>query len=234
MDFEKKAELSRRELAKLEQQQKKLDAKLAEVLRQKRAAKNKLLNSTSRHPYWHGMKLSAHDREIGFDGAMADAHYELRNRTFTEYLAAIKPIADAMPGASVAEIEFAAVSQNLEEWTKMGEAALFEKARGKYLKECAEFARWTEEHPDEKHWRDWQPTRAQWMLIQRTAERLGVNMPIRLTCGAAHDWLEANGANLRFMSDFDPVPSSVPPETPNNIEQDDLFGDHQDDIGEGW
>lgn len=234
MDFEKKAELSRRELAKLEQQQKKLDAKKAEVLRQKRAAKNKLLNSTSRHPYWHGMKLSAHDREIGFDGAMADAHYELRNRTFTEYLAAIEPIADAMPGASVAEIEFAAVSQNLEEWTKRGEAALFEKARTNYLKECAEFARWSEEHPEEKHLRDRQATRDQWMLIRRTVEALDIEMPTRLTCGAAHDWLAANGANVRFMSDVSPVSHIETPETQINIEQDDLFADGHNDIGEGW
>jgi hypothetical protein len=78
---------------------------------------------------------------------------------------------------------------------------LHEQARQAYEAECRKFEAWQEAHPDDVGWREKPATKAQWMLIRRTVDRLRLNeLPKRITCGEAHDWLESHDANVRFRS----------------------------------
>ncbi len=98
-------------------------------------------------------------------------------------------------------VEVAAVRANFEEWSRRGKALLHQQAKAAYEKECRSFANWEKDNPQAKGWRDQPATRAQWMLIRRTADRLDIaEVPMRLKRGEAHDWLQLHNANLRFRS----------------------------------
>lgn len=198
MIYDRDEERRRRELRKAEAETAKLQAKLAELRRNERSARSRLLSGT-RHETWHAHRLAYQDRQAGYDGEMAEAPYYLRALPADRYVQAILPYADRMPEGGVVDIEVLAVRDNLEAWTKKGQALLHERARLKYEEECRAFDTWAADHPDAKSWRDRPATRAQWMLIRRTVEALDLpETPSRISCGEAFDWLQRHGANVRF------------------------------------
>ncbi|RVU02197.1 hypothetical protein EOE18_17835 [Novosphingobium umbonatum] len=173
--------------------------KLAKAKREARMARAQLKQSTARAPAWHAHRLSAHDREIGYNGEMSEARYYLRSMQPRQYYYMLKEYAPENPSCSIAELELIAVKDNLTSWTEQGKMALYEKARRAYEEECKSFERWAAENPDKKTWRDKPASKLQWMLILRTVDALELNQtPSRLTRGEAHDWLKINGANVRF------------------------------------
>ncbi|GLV20992.1 hypothetical protein TomMM35A_08520 [Sphingobium sp. TomMM35A] len=200
MNCDRDEDRRRRALRKRQEATARLQAKLDQSRRQERNARSQLLNTT-RHPTWHAHRLAYQDRQAGFDGEMSEARYYLRALPLSRYTEAITPFAEINPDAGVVLLEVAAVRANLEEWTARGKAQLYQQAQTAYVEECRSFAHWQQANPDEKDWRNQPATRAQWMLIRRTADRLNIaDMPLRLKRGEAHAWLERHGANLRFRS----------------------------------
>jgi len=235
MDYDDREEDGRRrERRKAEIKEAEMAAKLAELRRQARSARSRLL-STTRHDTWHAHRLAAQDRQAGYDGEMSEARHYVRALPARDYVAAIAPFAKTMPDAPVVEVEVAAVRANLDNWTEKGKVLLYERARVAYEAECRSFETWAADHPGEKGWRDRPATRPQWMLIRRTVETLQLNdMPSRLSCGEAYDWLQSHGANVRFhpprddepaspaapVSSTAPVPTSEPPASDTGMTND--------------
>ena len=206
--YDREEDRRRRELRQAEMKEAEAAAKLAELRRQARSARSRLL-STTRHETWHAHRLAAQDRQAGYDGEMSEARHYVRSRTAKDYVAVISPFARAMPDAPVVEVEVAAVRANLDAWTERGKALLYERARIAYATECRSFESWATDHPGEKDWRERPATRPQWMLIRRTVEALHLNdMPSRLNCGEAYDWLQSYGANVRFRPSREEEPAS--------------------------
>ena len=224
MDYhDREGDRRRRELRKAEALKAELEAKLAELRRRARSARSRL-KSTTRHETWHVHRLAAQDRQAGYDGEMAEARHYLRSLPTRLYIEAIAQFARAMPDAPIVEVEVTAVRANLDGWTEASKAMLYERARQAYEAECRSFETWAADHPGEQDWRDRPATRPQWMLIRRTVEALQLNdMPSRLNCGEAYDWLQQHGANVRFrpLSDGEEVQDAAPtpkktPEPPND------------------
>ena len=198
MFYDRDEERNRRELAKAAADTAKLEAMLAEKRRIERAKRNQLLNTT-RHETWHAHRLAYQDRQAGFVGEMAEARFYLRSLPVDRYVEAIVPYVDQVTNGGIVDLEFTAVCNNRDEWTKKGSELLFERARIKYEAECLSFEAWAIDHPDKKSWRNRNATREQWMLIRRTADALCIDaLRGRVSCGDAYDWLQRHGANVRF------------------------------------
>lgn len=199
MDYDAEEARRRRELEKAIKAQRKAEAKKAEVDRQARSALARL-KATTASENWHRMRLRWLDRQKGYDGSMASARVWLRTLPFDQYLHLLAPYAAEMPRSSSLAIEVAAVRANLGLWNEKGEAFLLNEARKAYAEECARFAQWERDNPGKVGWRSKPATRKQRNLMLRTAAHLGIDAPARISCGDAHDWLQAQGGNLRLGS----------------------------------
>jgi hypothetical protein len=197
MEFDRHEERRRREWRKAQEEAVRKRAELQKAEQKARSARQRLLNTT-KHENWHRMRLAAHDREVGYTGEMASARFYLRELPPREYFNTLLAFAQQMQGASLINVEVAAVRANLEDWTARGDALLLDRARRKYEQECASFEAWQAANPGRDDWRRKPATRAQWFLIARTADALGIATPTRLSCGEAHDWLTRHGGNLRL------------------------------------
>lgn len=198
MDYDANEARRRRELGRAIAAKAELEAKLAEVARQARSAKARLL-ATTKAEGWHRHALAWLDRDAGYTGEMASARVYLRSLPFADYVKVIA--AHATAGGRNIDAEVAAVAANLEEWTRKGDDLLLDRARRDYAAEVESFRQWEKDNPDRKGWRGQPSTRLQWFQISRNAERLGLDMPVRLNRGEAHDWIEAHGGNLRLAAD---------------------------------
>lgn len=207
MEYDKEEAQRRREYEKALAAQNKLAEKLAELNRKTRSAKNRLL-ATTKSEKWHRFSLAWLDREAGYTGEMASARVWLRNQPADVYIQLLLPFAQARPDATNIAIEVAAVRASLDDWTDKGNALLLEHAKRDYAEEVASFRAWQREHPDDEGWRSKKATRAQWMLMGRTADALGIDPPARVNRGEAHDWLEQHGGNRRLGSGPDAAPSN--------------------------
>ncbi|QKS00135.1 hypothetical protein F9288_11220 [Sphingomonas sp. CL5.1] len=197
MDYNADEQRRRREYDAALGHKRRLEAKMAELDRKARAAKARLL-ATTKSEQWHRMTLGWLDRDAGYTGEMASARVWLRSvpvATYTSILAAYVEIA---PNATNIQIEVMAVRDHLDDWTQKGDALLLARARRDYDAECVSFAQWERDNPDKGGWRSQKSTRAQWMLIGRTATALGIEAPMRLNRGDAHEWLKAHGGNVRL------------------------------------
>ena len=112
MDYDREEMRRRREYEEALAAQKKLEEKLASLKRAARTAKGRLLSSTTKSETWHRMSLAWLDREAGYNGEMASARVYLRGLPFQDYVQALAPFAEGMPGASNLAIEVAAVAAN--------------------------------------------------------------------------------------------------------------------------
>ena len=139
----------------------------------------------------HGTRVAVDDFGIGYSSLSY-----LRELPIRDYVDALRSY--AREGMPLIVIEVAAVRANLTDWTARGEQMLLERARIKYEKECASFEAWQQANSGNDDWRRKPATQAQWFLIGRTADALDIDMPRRLNCGEAYDWLKAHGANLRL------------------------------------
>jgi hypothetical protein len=199
VDFEREEDRRRRELRKAEEKAAKAAARHAESKKQARAAHARLLASTARHETWHAYRLSAQDRAAGFTGEMSEARHYLRSLPARDYVRELAPFAQEAPETAIVEIELKAVLANLAGWIAKGRERLYEAARAAYKAECANFSEWAANNPGADQWKDKPATRAQWMLIRRTAVALDLDdVPTKLSRGDAHDWLDRNGANIRY------------------------------------
>ncbi|EZP70385.1 hypothetical protein BV96_03350 [Sphingomonas paucimobilis] len=219
MDFNAEELRRRRAFEGARDAKAKADARAAKARQKVRAAKARL-NATMRSEQWHRMSLGWLDREAGYTGEMASARVFLRTLPIRDYIQQISPYAASMPDATNIQMEAAAVRDNLDVWTKRGDALLLERARGDYAAECASFDKWERDNPDKGGWRTQKSTRAQWLLMLRTADALGIAPPRSANRGEAHDWLRAHGGNLRLAAANSGTTGDMPP-TP----------DHPDDTG---
>ncbi len=193
----------RQVLAKQTAAAKKAKANLDEKMRKQKIARKELIKTT-KHSRWHAERLSYQDRQVGYTGEMAEARHYLRTLTPRNYYSELKPFADADSTTTILEVEFAAVSANLKEWTERGKQVLFQQALAKYQQERAAFEDWQARNPGSTDWQRKPASKAQWMLIHRTSDTLGLtDVPMRLTCGEAYDWLQQHGGNLRFSDEPD-------------------------------
>ncbi|NMW32735.1 hypothetical protein HKD42_11745 [Altererythrobacter sp. RZ02] len=200
----------RREEAKLQ----KIQDQAAEKKRKLRAVKSRLF-ATTKSDKWHAMALTAEARRIGFTGEHAEALFHLRNLSLSDYVEAVTPFANAKAEASILSVEYDAVRANYTDWTELGKHQHWDRARREYEAEVEGFKKWQAENPDKTSWRDKPATKNQYFLIWRTAEHLGIQQPLNLKCGEAHDWLDNHDANLRFRAalaaETDSQPVTAPP-----------------------
>lgn len=195
-----------KKLAAAERDKRKEEAELQKLLEQVLEKKQKLRNvkgrllATAKSDTWHAMTLTAEARRIGFTGEHGEALFYLRSLPLSEYVEAVNSYANEAPEASILSVEYNAVQANMAEWTVLGKHKHWERARKEYEAEVEGFQNWQAENPDKTNWRDKPATNSQYFLIWRTAEQLGIDQPINLKCGDAHDWLNKNDANLRFRS----------------------------------
>ena len=216
MDYDREEMRRRREYEEALAAQKKLEEKLASLKRAARTAKGRLLSSTTKSETWHRMSLGWLDREAGYNGEMASARVYLRGLPFQDYVQALAPFAEGMPGASNLAIEVAAVAANLSDWTVKGDTFLLERARRDYASENASFAAWQREHPEHETWRKKPPTRGQGFLITRITAAQDVEPPVRMNRGEAHDWIARHGGNPRLAAETSTSATSL-----NASDQDD-------------
>lgn len=210
MDFNAEELRRRRAFEGARDAKAKADAKAAKARQRVRAAKARL-TATTRSEQWHRMSLGWLDREAGYTGEMASARVYLRTLPIREYVEQISPYAVSMPDATNIQMEAAAVRDNLDAWTKMGDALLLKRAKADYAAECASFDKWERDNPDKGGWRTQKSTRAQWLLMLRTADALGI-APLRsANRGQAHDWLRANGGNIRLAAANNGTTGDMPP-----------------------
>lgn len=202
MDYGREEARRRREYQQQLDRERKLKKQLAEVQRETRSAKSKLLASTIRSETWHRMTLAALDREAGYVGEQAAARFYLRSRSWEEYSRLMAQKADMMPaGTRNIEIEHALVCEKQQDWAIKGNALLLQRAKVAYAAEGASFRKWEHENPDSKGWRSKPATRKQGFLIARMVEVLGIDLPARMNRGDAHDWITQHGGNLRLAAD---------------------------------
>ena len=211
MEYDREERRRRRDFDEAMAQQKKLEAKLAELKRSARTAKSRLLSSTTKSETWHRMTLGWLDRDAGYDGEMASARVWLRSLPIDAYVRTLAPFAGTMPDATNLEIEVATVKANLADWTARGDALILDRARRAYAADTASFAQWQRDHPDHEDWRKKAPTRSQGFLISRIAAALSVETPMRMNRGEAHDWIAGHGGNPRLAPQPDPVPTRPTP-----------------------
>ena len=213
MEYDREEQRRRREFDEAMAQQKKLEAKLAELKRTARTAKSRLLSSTTKSETWHRMTLGAADREAGYAGEMASARVWLRSLPTHDYVRTLAPFAETMPDATNLAVEVAAVKANLADWTVKGDALILARARRAYAADSVSFAAWQREHPDHETWRKKVPTRPQGFLIARIAAAFGVEAPGKMNRGEAHDWIAGHGGNPRLAVEPEPVPTPPAPTT---------------------
>lgn len=209
MEYDREEARRRREYEKALANKKKLEDRLAELNRKARSAKSRLLASTNSEK-WHRFSLAWLDRDAGYSGEMASARVWLRSQQILAYVELLTPFAQATPNASNIAIEVAAVLANLDDWTTKGDALLLEKAKRDYVTDAASFAAWEREHPDDDGWRKKPSTKAQGFLIGRTVAALGIDQPVRMNRGEAHDWIAAHGGNRRLVDEPGPRPTEPP------------------------
>ncbi|NIJ15066.1 hypothetical protein [Sphingobium vermicomposti] len=220
MDFNSEELRRRRAFEGARDAKAKADARAAQARQKVRAAKARL-NATTRSEQWHRMSLGWLDREAGYTGEMASARVYLRTLPIREYVELLSPYADKMPDSTTnIQMEATAVRDNLDVWTKKGDALLLERAKADYAVECASFDEWERDNPDKGGWRGQKSTRAQWLLMLRTADALAVAPPKSANRGEAHDWLRAHGGNLRLAAANRGTTDDMPPAL-----------DHPDDTG---
>lgn len=209
MEYDREELRRRREYEQALAAQKKLEEKLAELKRAARSAKGRLL-ATTRSETWHRMSLGWLDRDAGYTGEMASARVWLRSQPLRTYMDVMVRTAEIMPGATNLEIEVAAVTANLEDWTAKGDAILLERAKRDYAADMASFAAWQRENPGQDGWRRKPATRAQNFLLARMGLALGLEPPLRMNRGDAHDWITTHGGNPRLARRADASSSITP------------------------
>lgn len=188
-----------RDLQKAAAAQERWAKKAADVKKRMRASKARLKAST-RSSTWHAHRIADVELKAGADGETSAARHYLRTRSWEDYVRLVGSHAEAMPDAPVAAIEAAAVKANAELWGKQGEALILEDASRRYWAEVAGWQTWQAAHPDKRDWRSKPQSRGQAMLVMRTAELLGIDAPLGMNRGDAHDWLADHGGNQRLRS----------------------------------
>lgn len=206
--YEKDEERRRRELEALKAKEARLREELAAINKEARSARSKLL-STTKHENWHVRRLAALDMLMGYDGEMASARIYVRGLPFEDYVAALRPHAVAMPAADNLSIEIAAVRANHDEWHLLGEEIVLERERKAAEVERANWEEWRAKNPGTNDWRGKPMTRRQYFLISRTVDHLGIRMPAAMTRGAACDWIDEHGGNLRLARDGAAAPGGL-------------------------
>ena len=206
--YDKDEERRRRELETLKAKEAKLREELASLNKEKQTAKSRLL-STTRHENWHVRRLASLDMQMGYVGEMASARIYVRSLSLDDYVAALRPFAVLMLGADNLSIEIAAVKANHDEWNRLGEEIVLERERKAAEADRAGWEEWRARNPEANDWRGKPMTRRQYFLISRTVDRLGIRMPSEMTRGAACDWIDQHGGNLRLTRDHDAKPGAT-------------------------
>lgn len=171
-------------------------AKAAERQRELRRLQ-KQKQALEHHPDWHKYAIGAERYSLGFTGQMAAACAYLWSLPVDEYRDATAHFAQNNSD-TIAVIELDAIKANLKEWTVLGEAIVLRREVKRYWADHRAFGRWQAEHLENTQWRSLAITDRQSWLVERTADSLEIDAPLRLNRGAAHDWLEEHGANVRL------------------------------------
>lgn len=180
----------------------------------------KQLAYMEKHDDWHKFRLGGEKRALGFDGHMAAAYAYLNSLTLNDYAEVLRPyIRDRNASRCVAEL--AAIKGNFDAWTMAGDGIILRREAERYWADHASFDKWQADHPEHEQWRTPPATARQQWLIERTADRLGIDAPWSLNRGDAHDWLRDKGANLRIRKSY---PTSIP-EAEESSSSADLFED---------
>lgn len=224
MDFDREAARRSREYEEKLDIQRELERKLAELKREARSAKSRLLAATTKSEPWHKFTLGSLDRDAKYAGEQASARLYVRSLSWEDYCPLMAGMAARMPaGTRNIDIEYALVCEHEESWSSMGDALLLQRAKVAYTADVASFRKWERENPDSDGWRRKPATRGQGFLIARMAQTLGIDPPTRLNRGDAHDWITDHGGNLRLASDapLQNMPNGSPGEEDKSGDGDD-------------
>lgn len=172
---------------------------LAQAEADKRAAERRE-RAVATHPAAVAMALSAPLRQEGLGAEHADALNFALSLPIEQFLREVESRAGAKPGASVAHLVAEIVKSGQDELRLKGRNLALEREWLAYERECESFAAWQKANPDKTSWRSKPASRAQYFLMWRTAEALGIRAIGNCKSGDAHDWLMHHGANLRLKA----------------------------------
>lgn len=135
--------------------------------------------------------------DLGFRADHASALMGLWSLGVSALLQRIDVAAAAAPGAAFGACLLAAVQADEQALAARGARSRFRRDEHRYF-ERRQTWELASEDVHAGAWRERPATRRQGQLMITTARALMIPPPQRLTRGAAADWLEEHGANLRF------------------------------------
>jgi hypothetical protein len=147
-----------------------------------------------------GMVLSAPLRQVGLTADAADALDYLLSMPIGRFGSLIQAAVEAEPETSVASFIRDTIQTKHAELSEAGRKLALTREWLAYKQDCESFAAWQRDNPDKVSWRTKPASRAQYFLMWRTAQYLGIDPLVRCKRGEAHDWLMLHGANLRLKA----------------------------------
>lgn len=147
-----------------------------------------------------GMALSAPLRNAGMTADVADALDYMLSMPLKQFGELIQAAVAVEPETSAVSFIRNFIEKQHDELNEKGRRLALAREWLAYKQDCESFAAWQKANPDKLSWRTKPASRAQYFLIWRTAEYLGIEPLLNCKSGEAHDWLMENGANLRLKS----------------------------------
>lgn len=177
----------------------KLREQLAQAEADKRSAERRQ-RAVANHPTAVAMAVSAPLRQEGIGSEHADALNFVLSLPIEQFMEEAEARVGSKPTASVAHLVAEIVKSGQEELGLKGRDLALEREWRAYEWQCENFAAWQKANPEKTSWRSKPASRAQYFLMWRTAEALGIRAIGNCKSGDAHDWLVKHGANLRLKA----------------------------------
>ncbi|NCP14626.1 MAG: hypothetical protein GW858_10760 [Sphingomonadales bacterium] len=147
-----------------------------------------------------GMALSAPFRTAGLTADTADALNYVLSLPLKQFGELIEAAVAVEPETSVISFICNSIEKQPDELNEKGRRLALAREWFAYKKDCESFVAWQKANPDKLSWRTKPASNAQYFLMWRTAQYLGIEQPFNCKSGEAHDWLMEHGANLRLKS----------------------------------
>lgn len=180
-----------------EQKVKRLKEQLAKAEAEKREA-DKSVKAIATSDTAIGMALSAPFRAAGMTADTADALNYTLSLPLRQFSELIQAAVTVKPEISVVTFIRNFIEKQHDELNDKGRRLALTHEWLAYKQDCESFAAWQKANPDEVSWRTKPASKAQYFLIWRTAQYLGIEPLFKCKSGEAHDWLMEHGANLRL------------------------------------
>lgn len=147
-----------------------------------------------------GMALSAPFRAAGMTADTADALNYILSLPLKQFGELIQTAIAVEPETSVVLFIRNLIEKQHDGLNDKGRKLALSREWLAYKQDCESFAAWQKANPEKLSWRTKPASKAQYFLIWRTAQYLGIEPLFKCKSGEAHDWLMKHGANLRLKA----------------------------------